>query len=767
MKLKKKSTPLSNIKHPKKTSDFFTMARHHKFFNTELPLPSISFFDPKIDEKYINPEKSWLAFNQRVLDLAERKDYPLLERLNFLSIAANNLDEFYMVFFGRLYDEADQIDGGHHDYSFSTRSPSHPSSLLKIEDHIESLQKIARNQMRAHVRLWVDLRRELRHNGIEVISPKELSKKDLKWLHSYFYNDIFPILTPMALDSSHPVPLIPSMGIAIVVHLESPNDGTSVYAFIPLTPQLNRFIGLPGDQKRFIAVEHVITLFMESLFSNYTILAQGIFRVIRNSQMEISKKHEYAHRDMGLEETDLRDDYEDALEKRLHGDIIQLDVNERMPEYLRLYVCEQFDVDPSETLVIDGFVGISQVNQLIDSQFKSLLFPPFKARIPQRIKHHHADIFEAIALKDILLHHPYESFDVIVQFLKSAAQDEHVISIKIALYRTGNNSPIIQALINAAKKGKSVTAIVEIKARFDEETNIRWTKDLEKAGVHVIYGIQGLKTHGKLCLIVRKEDKEMRTYAHFGTGNYNAKTATIYTDLSLLTADRTLCQDAARIFHYMTGYARTDSLEKIIVSPTMLRNKLIELIDGEIAHVQAGKPGYIWLKMNSLTDTKMIKHLYNASRAGVKIDIVVRSMCSLIPGVPGLSQNIHVKSIVGRFLEHSRIFCFGNGKELPSPQAVVYISSADWMPRNLDWRFELMVPIENPTVHAQILDQIMMANFNDQANSWELSSSGKYFTLHKSPTDFNAHEFFMNNLSLSGSGIGPYPIFPHRIKPSS
>lgn len=761
MKNKNKSEKPTPPQEDKENINVIALAHKHKMDATILLTDPPEIQENPPENKYFNPEKSWLAFNQRVLDCAEREDYPLLERLKFLSIAANNLDEFYMVFFGRLYDETHDIKNNH-DYSFAIRNSgykTHPN--LPLQEHIKSLQEIAHVQINSQVKLWVSLRKELRHNGIDVISPKGLSKKDFQWLEQYFTNAIFPILTPMAIDSSHPVPLIPSGGIAMAVQLKSPNDDSTVHAFIPLPPQLNRFIELPGEKHRFIAMEHVISLFLESLFSNYTVISQGLFRVIRNSQMHVSKQY-----DTDLKDPNLRDEYEYALKRRLHGEIIQLEVNERMPEYLRLYVCEQFDADPAETLVIDGFVGVSCVAELVKDRFHHLLFPPFQARFPQRIKHQHSDIFESIALKDILIHHPYESFDVIIQLLNTAAKDINVLSIKIALYRTGSDSPIIKALIEAAKKGKSVTAIVEIKARFDEETNIKWTKDLENAGIHVIYGIKGLKTHGKLCLIARQEEKGMRTYAHFGTGNYNAKTAKVYTDLSLLTADKTLCQDAARIFHYMTGYARTDNLEKIVVSPFNLRSKIMELIENEISNAKQGLPGHIWLKMNALTDTKLIKELYKASQAGVQIDLIVRNMCSLIPGIPGLSETIRVKSIVGRFLEHSRIFCFGNGQKMPSDRAKVYISSADWMPRNLDWRFELMIPIENPTVHQQILEQIMLANFNDRANSWELESSGIYLPLKISNKDFNAQEFFMGNESLSGSGLGPYPIFPHRIKPN-
>lgn len=722
--------------------------------NKSMKIPS-----RKSTPLFFNPEKSWLSFNERVFDSAIVHDYPLLERLKFLAIAANNLDEFFMVYFGRAYTHSFPEN---EDSSFHSEEKNGDIDLESdIDKHFNELKDLAHEQINLHVKLWITLRKELRESGIDITSPNNLSKEDLIWLEQHFQTSIFPILTPMAIDSSHPIPLIPSGGIAIAVVLKSLKTEQTVYAFIPLPPQLDRFIQLPGNAYRFIAMEHVIALYMSSLFSNYEVIAQGIFRVIRNSKMEVSK-----HYETDLKETDLRDDYEHALQQRLHGEIIHLEVNERMPEFLRLFVREQFDADPNNTVIIDGFIGIAHLMQFANLDMPKLLFPPFDQRIPQRLIAHHNDIFEAVALKDILLHHPYESFEIIVQLLRSAARDKDVVSIKIALYRTGSDSPIIEALKEAVRRGKSVTAIVEIKAHFDEERNIKWSRDLEKAGVHVIYGIKGLKTHGKICLIVRNEEKGMKSYAHFGTGNYNAKTANIYTDLSLITADPVLCQDAAKIFHYMTGYARIDNLEKVVVSPSGLRNKLLELIQIEIQNTQNGLPGNIWLKMNSLTDTKMIKALYEASQAGVKIELIVRGMCCLVPGVKGLSENIKVKSIIGRFLEHSRIFCFGNGNRLPSPQALAYISSADWMPRNLNTRFETMVPIENKTIFEQIVNNIMYIQFADRANSWSLKPSGKYILMKKNKDDFNAHDYFITHQSLSGTGIGPYPVFPKQIKPN-
>lgn len=694
----------------------------------------------KHDEKessYFNSEMSWLAFNERVYAASKNIAYPILERVRFLGIAANNLDEFYMVRLGRLYKKS--------------KLKEHKKSIDDF--NIKHIKDRAMEQIARHVQQWRHLRKELREHEVNIISPKELSHDDKKWLEDYFTKNIFPVLTPMAIDPGHPVPQIPSRGIAIAVQLQDKHLMIPVYAFIPLPMGLDRFIQLPGEEDRYIFIEHIITLFLHKLFSNHIILAEGIFRIIRNAEMSLS-----------YSTFDLRMDFEEALSQRLNGEVVQLAVNARMPEHLRLYVTEQFDVNPNDMLVIDGVLGINDTQQLVSiCGKKELLFPDFVPRTPQRIRNNNDDIFESVKIKDILVHHPYESFNVVVMFLKQAAKDKNVISIKQTLYRTGDDSPVIEALIDAAKAGKSVTALIEIKARFDEETNIKWTKDLEQAGVHVIYGITGLKTHAKLCLVVRKEADGLKSYAHFGTGNYNAKTARIYTDLSLLTADPKLCYEAACIFNYMTGYSQIDKFDDIGVAPFNLRENLLELIENEIAFAKQGMPASIWGKMNSLTDHKLIDALYKASNAGVQIFLIVRGMCCLRPGIADLSENILVKSIVGRFLEHARIFCFGNGELLPSSAAKVFISSADWMPRNLDTRLELMINISNQTVHQQILQQIMFANLNDTANSWKLTPDGTYAPLFNERENFDAHEFFIHNSSLSGNGIGPYLVTPNLI----
>lgn len=694
-----------------------------------------------LENNYINREQSWLAFNERILATAQNTDFPLLERLRFLSIAANNLDEFYMV---RLASLLRMQQGHGHELSIDGCTPAQ-----QIPDLIQRGTK----QIGEMMRQWRQLRRELRKQHIHVISPKELSAEDHVWLEDYFLHNIFPVLTPMAIDALHPVPLIPCQGTSIVVQLQSAHSSTPLNAFIPLPIQLSRFVPIPGQESRYIVLDHVILLFLKHIFSNYKIIAEGIFRIIRDSEMEPDED--------GI---DVVVDYERALKQRLHGEVIQLAVNAKMPEHLRLYVAEQFRVNPNDMLVVDGILGINDIVQIIDKKRDDLLFPPFTSRIPQRIKNLNNDLFEAISLKDILIHHPYESFGVVINFIKQAALDPNVVTIKQTLYRTGSSSQIVNALIDAAQKGKSVTVLVEIKARFDEETNIRWAKSLEDAGVHVIYGVAGLKTHAKITLVTRKECGQIKSYVHFGTGNYNAATAQVYADLSLLTANPVICHEAAYLFNYLTGYTRIDNLQHLLVAPFTLRYSIINMIQHEIENAKAGKPARIWAKMNSLTDPEIIDAFYEASKAGVKIDFIIRGICSLRPGIPGISENITVKSIVGRFLEHARIFCFANGAEMSPDQAVVYMSSADMMLRNLDWRLEVMVPILNTTVKKQILEQIIQANLSDQANSWYLDSSGSYTLAPKQSHSFNAHDFFLKKQSLSGSGIGPYAITPQIIR---
>jgi polyphosphate kinase len=646
---------------------------------------------------FIDREQSWLSFNQRVLELAEDKSIPLLERVRYLTIFASNLDEFYMVRVGSVLGK---IESG---------ITAANSAGLTPKDSLEQLSRKARELSLRHARLFKDdLMPELRKNGIDIITWDELTDTERGYVTKLFTDRIFPVLTPLAVDPSHPFPYISGLSLNLAVIVKNQDSGAEFFARIKVPPILSRYIPTSASGSlRFIPIEELIVIHLQELFPGMLIQDHYTFRVTRNQDIELDEE----------DSDDLLDTLEQELSRRRFGPPVRLEVEEGVDQKLLTRLCEELDINPSSVFSLPAPLDLTDLLRITDLDFPELKYSPFRSKTVaalSEIDPEEPDLFfAAIRQGEILLHHPYDSFTTsVVQFLQNAAQDPHVLAIKQTLYRTSGDSPIMEALIEAAEAGKQVLAVIELRARFDEQANVRWARKLEAVGVHVVYGLMGLKTHAKLSLVIRDEPTGIRRYAHVGTGNYNPKTARFYEDLGIISSDPELTEDLTKLFNQLSGFGPQSTFSRLLVAPRTLRPGLLERIENEIENSKTGKVSGIQLKLNSLLDEEFIEALYRASQAGVPVDLVIRGISSIKPGVAGLSENIRVRSILGRFLEHSRIYHFKN-----AGSDEYWIGSADLMHRNLDRRVESLVRVDKPA-HKNMLQEIIDISMDPKTSSW-------------------------------------------------
>jgi polyphosphate kinase len=663
-------------------------------------------YDGSIDDPalYFNRELSWLEFNRRVLELAEDTDVPLLERLRFCGIYASNLDEFFMVRVAGLFD---QLDAG-----IDARGPDGMAPSAQIDTIQEQVLEFDR---RLHAVFGGELRPALEGHGIRIVTLDNATEAERREIDSRFHEQVFAALTPLVIGLGRPFPYISNLSLSLGVLLRDPETGVEIIARVKVPKELlGRFLPVGGNGHSFVPLEEVIAANLDVLFPGTEVVDYGYFRVTRDADFTVSD-----------EADDLLRAVQDELRRRRFGEVVRLEIAAGMNSKLREQLIEALRLEDREVYDVDGLVDLGDLNDIADVPgHAELRYSPWSPVTQSRLQgedEEPVDMFAAIRKRDLLVHHPYESFSTSVErFVEQAVADPDVLAIKQTVYRTSDDSPLVPSLIRASERGKQAVCMVELKARFDEEANIHWAKSLEEAGVHVVYGIPGLKTHVKAILVARREGQRVREYVHIGTGNYHPTTARLYTDFGLFTADPDIGADVAEMFNFLTGYGRPAVYRKVLVSPTTMRDRMIEEINRTVEAHEAGEEARIAMKMNSLVDAGCIAALYQASRAGVRIDLNVRGICCLRPGVPGVSENIRVVSIVGRFLEHSRVYTFQRGEETR-----VLMGSADLMPRNLDSRVELVAPVEDPELKAEMLD-VLERCFADETNTWELDSDGKW-----------------------------------------